>query len=453
MHLLISFLVLLVLLLAGVRIAVALAAAGMVGLLVFLGPQGTYAAVGSIPYSSVAKYSLSVVPLFIVMGILAKNAGLGERAFRLVSGISGRFPAGAGLATVGAMGAFAAVSASSVASVAALGPIADSEMRRAGYTAHLRSGLIAVSGTLGVLIPPSIILVIYGITTGENIGQLLLAGVIPGILTMVAYAVVVMALAGRSVRATQPAVAAQQSAARPADFDGAAETSTPDSGGSAFTRENIIGGLQALSLFAIVMGGIFSGWFSATEAAAVGAIVALVMLLMNRSSAGQRRRLLAESFREATSSTAMIFFLIVGASIYGYYLTITRVPHELSQAVAESGYNRYIVLLLILLALLVMGLFLETMSLLLISVPLIYPVLVGSLEFDGIWLGIIVVKMIEIALITPPVGLNVYVLSGAIKLPPEVIFRGVVPFFVAELVLIGLLIAFPELVTWLPSHV
>lgn len=444
MHLVVSTIVLVLLLLAGVRVALALAGAGLIGLLMDDGMRVTMSVAANVPYSSVAKYGLIVVPLFICLGVLAQSTLIGERCYALIRRLAGRLPAGEGLATIGAMGAFAAVQGSSSASLAAVGPVANEEMAKSGYSVQLRTAIIAVSGTLGILIPPSIILAIYGIVSGENIGALLIAGIVPGLVTMVSYSAVTVWAYQRE--RSRPSEAVDHTA----DPDEGPSTGrTPELAKSSGVGYEMWGALQGACLFVVIMGGIYTGVFTPTEAAAAGVVLALIVLVFSRH-VSNKRAALVESLTQTVSTSSMIFLLVAGASIYSYYLINSRVPHELTEAVADSGMSKYATLLLILVALVVMGCFLDGISILLISVPLIYPLLVDNFGFDGIWLGIVMVKAIELGLITPPVGLNVYVLSGVLKVPSETIFRGVTIFYVAEAATVAALVLFPDLVLWLP---
>jgi C4-dicarboxylate transporter, DctM subunit len=451
--LLLALMTLLGLLAARVPVAFSLLAAGVVGIWLYDGVGAADSTLARLPYESPARYVLIVIPFFVAMGIFAKNGRLALDAYNLASrGLRG-IPGGLAIATVAACALFAAVSGSSVATIAALGPTAIREMQRHGYSSTLAAGVVGASGTLGVLIPPSIALVLYGIVTNTSIGPLLIAGIIPGILTALVYAFGVVAaclwkpeLAGRIV----------PDGARPRDL-GAAAVEPPAPGalpvaGNLSSPWTSI--LRVALLFGVVMGGIYSGLVTATEAGALGAIIALLMMFVDSFRAGGWRRVwsdTAASVMESVSLTSMTFMLLIGSAVFTYFLVSAGVPADFTAWMLSFEVAPWMVVALLLLAFVPLGMFLDPISMLLIGVPLAFPVVTG-LGYDALWFGILVVKMVEVGLITPPFGLNAFVVSGVSDIPVDRAFVGVMWFLPLEVVVIVLIFLFPEIVTWLPAQ-
>jgi len=426
------------LLAAEMPVALALAVAGATGLLLIDGVEQTAATLASAPFEATSGYSLVVIPMFILMGVLIANAGVLSDLFSLANRLTRRIPGGLGVATVMSAAGFAAVTGSSAAAVATLGRLCVGEMRKHGYSVRLAAGIVAASGTLGILIPPSIVLVIYGVLTTESIGALLLAGVVPGILTAVVYIITIVTLVRIGYGRADDAVRVE--AAGPADTASTARLREYE---SAF---------YILIVFVVVLGGIYGGIFTETEAGAMGALCALVILFIrgSRTELGLWRSL-AAALRESAAVTSMIFALLIGGSVFTLFLVSGRLPNDLTDWVIGLDVSSHVVLLIFLLVLLVLGALIDGVSILLLTVPLAYPV-ITELGFSGIWFGVIMVKMIEIGLLTPPFGINVYLVAGVVKgVRVEDAFRGAFPFVVAEICVVTILIAFPELVTWLPD--
>lgn len=441
------------------HVGLSLMAAAFVGVLILRGTGAATSTVASMPFSTSADYSLTIIPLFILMGVFAVRAGLAQAGFDIASRALRRLPGGPALASLAGSGMFAAVTGSSVATVATMARVSTDAIVRAGYGIKLAAGVVCAGGTLGVLIPPSIVLVLYGVVTEESIGQLLLAGVGPGLLTIAIYAVTIVGLVvWQRRRDAHPAGAHSERGAvgvdtRPAASDGAdtGGADTRDAGsGTAPARLDILGFCYLGVIFAVSIGTIYLGVATPTEAASFGALAALVILLL-RTRPPMWMRAVNESLTEAIGLTAMTFLLMAGAGVFTYFLALTGASSELVAWVLEADLPPYLALVLCLLLLLPLGMFLDGISMILIAAPLLHPILIGY-GFDGIWLGVLIVKVAEMALITPPVGMNAFVYSGAVK---EAglgrVFRGIVPFIVADVVVVALLIAFPDVVTFLPG--
>jgi C4-dicarboxylate transporter, DctM subunit len=448
-----ALLILLVLLVSGVPVAFALATAGIIGIVISRGSNVAASTIGTLPYGSTARFTLIVIPMFILMGLLASYARVAEDTFRISNRLLRRLPGGLALASIAACAGFGAVSGSSVATAATVGRLSVTEMRKHGYDTAFAAGVVGAAGTLGVLIPPSIILVLYGIITGESIRLLLTAGIIPGLLSAVIYGAVVIWRAKRSDKIFQSPVsvaadgtqAANPSSGAPTDQDFGPAIGDEDRKG--------YGGLVKIAiLFTIVMGGIYFGIFTATEAAAMGAAAALLMLLFDVFRVGPAKlvRNLFDSLAETASVTSFIFMILVGASIFTFFLVSAGVPSRFTGWVLALEISPLMIVALLLLIMVPLGMFLDPVSIMLIVLPLAYPV-VDGLGFSGIWFGILVVKTIEIGLITPPVGINAYIISGAADVSVEDAFKGILYFLPADAATTVVLFAFPSIVLWLPS--
>lgn len=444
-------------------VAFALAGSGLTGILLLDGPSRATSWLGATPYSAVSSYSLAIIPLYILLGMFALHGGLAERTYALASRALGRIPGGLGIATVAACSGFAAVSGSSVATAASIGKISVAEMRRHGYNVGFAAGIVAISGTLGILIPPSVALVMYGVVAGESVGKLLAAGVVPGVMSAVVYCLFI-AIAGRRYVVTPDASLRTElvhaggidtPSAAPVDRDDA----DPADHGERIDRSSRWVNARSLlwlgGIFVAIFLGIFTGIFTVIESAAVGALVAMLMVVVESRWNGGLRNVwqkLVAATRESSSVASMAFMLLVGATIFSTFLVLSRVPERLASAVGELSVPPVVVLCVILAVLLLLGTVLETLSLILVAVPLVYPIII-ELGYDGVWFGVLVVMMVEIGLITPPVGMNVFVVSSSAGVPVETAFRGVLPFLLPALGLVGLVVVFPQIALWLPSLV
>jgi C4-dicarboxylate transporter, DctM subunit len=441
-------LILVVLLACEVPVAFALGASGVIGLVLLDGFALAHATLGRLPFQSTSRYALIIVPMFVLMGLLAMHGGIADDVFRLGDRMLRRLPGGLGLATIFACGCFAAVSGSSVATVATVGRTSVTKMRNYGYDATFAAGIVGAAGTLGVLIPPSVVLVLYGIITGESIGQLLVAGIVPGLLSALLYAVTVslrVRLRPQLIRhhALDTAMAGGGGDRPPAN-----DTAAPPPG----LRHTLPGVVRIGVIFTVVVGGIYTGVVTATESAALGGFVALLLTLPRLVRSDTRVRLtLAVAARDAATVTSMIFAILIGAGLFTFFLVRAGVPTSFTRWVLALDVPPLLIVLLLLTMMIPLGMALDPVSILLISVPLAHPVVTG-LGFDGIWFAILTVKMIELGLITPPVGLNAYVLAGSIDgVNVEQAFRGLGPFFAVDVVTVAILVAVPGLVLWLPG--
>lgn len=427
---------LVVLLAIEVPVAFCLAGSGVLGLVLLRGTSVASATMASLPYQATSSFTLTVVPMFVLMGMFAMQANVAEDLFRLTNRALRFLRGGVAVATIVTCAGFAAVCGSSVATAATVGRLTIDEMRRYGFSGGFAGALVASAGTLGVMIPPSIALVLFGIISNESIGALLLAGIVPGIVSAVIMALGVLILA-RFGHGFDPAIARE------------AEKAAPVSSARSYS-----GIVKLALLFAIVIGGIYSGVITATEAAAIGAMASFAMLVL---SALKRELRFWPALAEALSSTAslssMVFAILIGASIFSYFLVTAGVPGDFADWVLGFDISPSLLVLLMLCSLIPLGMILDGVSIQLITVPLFYPVVVTELGFDGLWYAILTVKMIELGLITPPVGVNAFIVANLVgRGGLEQVFRSLSIFVVIDLVIFGVLFAFPGIVTWLPDR-
>jgi tripartite ATP-independent transporter DctM subunit len=409
-----------------VPIGVALALVGVCGYAAMDGWRNAITALGSVPYELASAYSLSVVPLFILMGAVATRANMSSELFSAANAVFSGFRGALTNATIGACAAFGSICGSSIATAATFSKVAIPEMRRHGYDAGLAAGAVASAGTLGILIPPSVILAIYSLVAEESLVKLFAAALLPGLLLATLYVLVVLVLA-RAVPHWTPYVA-------------------PMKLGERLRAARGMWKLAALFFLAVV--GVYLGWFSPTEAAAVASFAAIAIGFATRTLG---LRGLVEALLDTVFSTAMLFFIIVGAFIFSRFIVLARVPNELVAFVTETGMSPASIVLAVILLYFLLGTFLEEVSTILITVPVIMPLML-SIGYDGVWFGIFVTVMATIGLISPPVGLTVFVIQAQNPdIPVTRIYLGTLPFLAADFVLLGLLLAFPALALWLPA--
>lgn len=430
---LVAFAILLVMVFVRVPIAFAMAITGGIGFAILRGWGPAGSMVGNAVFETGLNYSLSVVPLFIFMGNVLAGSGIAHGLFAAADRVFGRMRGGLAMATILSCGGFSAVCGSSLATAATMSKVTMPSMRRYGYSDSLATGAIAAGGTLGILIPPSVVLIIFGLLTEADIGKLFLAGIIPGVLGIIGYLIAVMV----AVR-LKPELAPQVGEVHP------------------MTRSDAVSVAAVLALFVFIMGGIYGGFFTPIEAAGMGAGAALLIAF---ATGGMTKPALWTAFLDSATASAMIFSIIIGAEIFGNFITFAGLPDGLSDIVLNLGVSPWTVLIVIVLIYMVLGCFLESLSMILLTVPVFYPIVTG-LDFglavlqdpDAvlIWFAIIVVVVTEISLITPPIGMNVFVLRSVL---PDVslstIFCGVFVFWVADIVRLALIIGLPALSLYL----
>jgi C4-dicarboxylate transporter DctM subunit len=416
--------VLLVLIFIGMPIGFAMALVGFAGFAFIAGMEGALSNLSAVPFGYVADYSFVVIPLFLLMGNLAANTGISRDIYTAAHSWVGQLRGGLAMSTVVASAGFAAVSGSSTATAAAMGKVSFPEMQRYNYDPKIAAGSIAAGGTMGILIPPSMGFILYAILTEESVGQLFMAGIIPGILEVVFYIITIYILC-----MSNPAIA-------------------PAGAKTSFKQKliSLKGVWSMLALFALVMGGIYAGFFTPSEAAAVGAFGALAISLVMRRFTF---KIFINSLAETGQTTAMIFILIIGAMIFMRFLAVSNLPFVLSEFVANLNVPAYGVIAAVVVFYIFVGCFLDIFSSLVLTIPIIYATIM-ALGFDPIWFGVLFVRVAEIGLITPPIGLNCFVIAGVTNLPVGTVFRGIIPFFIADILHVTLLIAVPQLSLFLP---
>jgi tripartite ATP-independent transporter DctM subunit len=410
-----------------VRVVFAAAVVGLIGLVELLGWGPAAGIVGTIPHSKSSTYALSVLPMFIFIGFMAFHAGMTQQLFDAARKWVGWVPGGLAVATVFATAGFAAVSGASTATSAVFSRVAIPEMLKYGYDKKLAAGVVAAGGTLATLIPPSAIIVIYAIIVEESVGRLLLAGFLPGAVSALIYAGIIMVWA---IRKPEEA---------------------PSVGGYSWGErfKSLPGITPIFAVVAIIISAIYSGWATPTEAGALGAAVVFVMAVARGASFSSIRG----SLMESAKLTVMIFSLIWGVLIFVRFLGFSGLPEAFTSWVVSLDTHPMIIMICILLSYAVLGMFMDAIGMLLLTLPVVYPAVI-ALGFDSIWFGIIVVKMAEVCLITPPIGLNCFVVNGVRPdIPLTDVFRGITLFFIADVITIAVLLAFPEIVTWLPDLV
>ncbi len=381
------------------------------------------------PYSFIASFPIVAVPLFLLMGYVAFHAGFTRDLYYTARMWLSHLYGGLAMASVAGCAMFAAVSGSSLATAAAMGKLAVPEMLRYKYDKGLASGVVAASGTLGSLIPPSILMILYGLFTEESVGQLLMAGLIPGVLSALIYMLMVWVRAKINPEIAPPAEGVTW--------------------GERFS--SLKGTWSIIVLFAIVMGGIYTGFVTPTEAAAVGAAGAWVLGFLARRLDKEKCK---AALLETTRTTASIFALVLGAKLFVGFVALTGVAGALTEWATSLDVAPVWILVCLSLIYIVLGTFMDPIGMMLLTLPVVTPV-ISALGYDLVWFGVIMVKFLEIGLITPPVGLNVYILKGVVgdAIPLETIFKGIMWFLAMDIVTLAILIAYPEISLWLPSQV
>ena len=409
----------------GVHVGFALIIVGFAGFALICGINPALANMAIIPFAKATDYAFAVIPLFLLMSAFVSNSGIGREAYDSARAWVGQARGGLAMATVGACGLFAACSGSSLAGAVTMGKIAYPEMKRYNYAPSLAVGCVAAGGTLGILIPPSMGFIIIGILTELSIGKLFIAGIIPGILEIVFYCGAIYFLCRLNPR-MGPA-------------------------GPKTTFRRKVGSLgltwPVILLFLLIIGGIYAGVFTPTEAGGIGAFGALVIGLARRKLS---RRGFLDSLMDTALTAAMIIILLMGAFVFNAFLNVTRIPYVASEYIVGLGLSKYIILVILLFSYIILGCFLDIYAILILTIPIIFPT-IEAMGFHPLWYGVIMVRVIEIGLITPPFGINLFGLAGTVDVPVGTMYRGIIPFFIADILHVALLIAVPLLSTFLPE--
>lgn len=425
----IGIVLLLVLILLRVSVGLSLFLVGFVGVSMLSDWNVGLSQLGASAFGSSNNYGLSVIPMFILMGMFMSNTGLGKDLFTAVDKWIGHLRGGLAIATVGAASIFSAISGSSNATTATLSKICIPEMNEYKYKTTFSTAAVAAGGTLGVLIPPSVLLIIYGALTSVPIGPLLIGGLVPGIIMTLMF----MIMINIQVR-LNPSIAPRK------------KETTP-------LTEKILS-LKSiwpfLIIFAISIGGIYFGYFTPSEAGGIGAIGAFFLTVLTKKLSFKK---LLSSLDETLRLTVMLFLILIGAGIFGKFLALSQIPMYLTGLVGTLDVNPYVILFLILGVYFILGMFLEGIAIMTLTLPIVFPI-ITQLGFDGLWFGIIMIMLINIGVLTPPLGLSVYIISGIVKeVPIQQIFKGVIPAIITMVVLTVILIIFPEIVTFLPNMI
>ena len=425
---LLGLLLMLILLAASLPVAFVMGLVGVLGFAAVINTPAALAMLAADLYDVLSNYGLTVIPMFVFMGQVCFHAGISRKLFNAAYHWMGWLPGGLAMATVGACAAFGAICGSGPATAATMTAVAMPEMRRFSYSDTLASGVVAAGGGLGMLIPPSVVFIVYGVLTEQSIGKLFIAGILPGLLVALLFCLVILAecLVNPAVGPAGPRFPLR---ARLASLKGVAET---------------------LALFALVMGGMFAGWFTPTEGAAVGAAGSVaVAAIVGRCSA----RMLWRAAQETIRTSCMVMIIVAGATVFGHFLAVTQIPGDLAAWLAALPLPAWMVLGLIVVFYLVAGCFVDALALIMLTIPIFYPVVL-QLGYHPVWFGVVIVLVTMMGAITPPVGVNVYVVSGMERdLSLQTVFRGSLPFLAALVAAVILLMLLPGLATWLPDLV
>lgn len=377
-------------------------------------------------YATFSSYNLTVVPLFVLMGQVAFHSGISGRLFNSANKFFGHLPGGLAIATIGACAGFSAVSGSTSATAATMASVALPEMKKFKYDPALATGVVAAGGSLGILIPPSTIFIIYGIMTEQSIGELFIAGVIPGILLSLFFIISILIWTR---------------------FNPEIGPRAPRSSWNERIK-SLSGIIETLILFVLVMGGLFAGFFTPTEAAGIGASGTIVIALAGRRLSWQG---FVRALYDTTRISCMIFVVVAGATVFGHFLAVTQIPANIGAFVADLQFHPMIIMGFIIVIYLFLGCLMDSLAMIMLTIPIIYPVVL-AMGYDPIWFGVVIVVIAEMGVITPPVGINAYVVAGVARdVPLHLIFRGALHMLYAMLALAVLLLVFPKLATFLPQ--
>ncbi|AQS51710.1 MAG TPA: TRAP transporter large permease [Paenalcaligenes hominis] len=423
---LLGLIALLACLFVGLPIAWGMLLIGVIGFSFYTGLEAAFTMAAQTAYDTGMSYSFTVLPLFILMGNLVNASGLSRDLYTAANAFIGHLRGGLAMATILACGSFSALSGSSMATTAAMSRVAMPSMRKYNYDDRLATGSIAAGGTLGILIPPSVIMVVYGILTETDIGKLFAAGFLPGFLAILMYLATVLILTTFNPKLGQPGVKSSWA-----------------------QRLHATKGVFAITvLFVVIMGGIYGGVFTPTEAAGIGAFCTFLITLKRR---GWQPKVYLTVLVEAAQTTAVMFALVIGALIFTNFLTVAGLPNQLLDFIKTLDMSPLMVIFMICLIYLVLGCFLETMSMVMLTVPIFYPI-VASMGFDLVWFGIIVVVAAEISLITPPLGLNIFMIKNVMPdIPLRTVIYGVTPFVITDIIRLAVLVLVPWIVMVIPN--
>lgn len=377
-------------------------------------------------YTVFSSYSLTVVPLFVFMGQILFYAGISRKLYDAAYAWLGHYKGGLAMATVGACAGFSAICGSTNATAATMATVALPEMKRFKYRDELATGVVAAGGSLGILIPPSVIFIVYGIMTEQSIGKLFMAGILPGILLSILFILTIYIWVS-----IKPEMAPRV-----------------EKQGFRVRIRSLTGLIEVIILFVLVMGGLFIGIFTPTEAGAVGAFGGLIIPLVRRQLSWQG---FIMALYSSTRTTCMIFMIVAGATVFGHFLAVTTIPTTLSTWVVGLPIPPWAVMIVVMFFFLIGGCFMDALGMIMLTIPIFYPVAI-ALGYDPIWFGVVIVLVTELGVITPPVGINVYVVSGIAKnVPLEVIFKGAIPFVLTLLTYVIIMVFFPQIALFLPS--
>jgi C4-dicarboxylate transporter DctM subunit len=419
---------LMVLLVCSMPVAVAMGVVGVVGFAAVVKGKAAMAVLSADLYDVFSNYSLTVIPLFVFMGQVAFHTGISRRLFAAANSWLSALRGGLAMATIGACAAFGAICGSGPATAATMAAVALPEMKRFKYDDALASGTVAAGGGLGMLIPPSVVFIVYGILTEQSIGKLFIAGLVPGIVVAILFCLTIAVLCRLNPRLAPPAVKVSW-------------------------RErfrSLSGVVEMLILFVFVMGGMFAGWFTPTEGAAVGAAGSIIVAAVGRNLTW---KMLVQAGMETIRTSCMVLVIVAGATMFGHFLAVTGLPTGFAGWLSTLPLPAWMIMVVVILFYLFVGCFIDSLALVLLTVPIFFPV-IRRLGYDPIWFGVMIVLVTQMGVITPPVGVNAYVVSGIERsIPLQTVFRGAVPFLVTLIIACVLLMIFPQLATGLPQLV
>ncbi len=424
----IGLLALVVLLFSRMPVGFLMALIGFIGFGTIVSWDSSLSLMAKDIFAVFGSYNLTVIPLFVLMGQIAFHAGISSRLFDTAYRFIGHLPGGLAIATVGACAAFSAICGSTNATAATMAAATLPEMKRYNYKPELATGVVAAGGSLGILIPPSVIFIVYGILTEQSIGKLFVSGILPGIMLTLFFIAAIMIWV-----TLKPELGPK--------------------GPKSTWKERIAslpGTIEILIIFVFVMGGLFAGFFTPTEAGGMGAFATLAVAVVKRNIDWKG---FVQALEETTRISCMIMVIVAGATIFGHFLAVTRIPYDIASWISSFDLPGWAIMSFIIMIYLIGGCFIDSLALIMLTIPIFYPVVLHY-GFDPIWFGVIIVLVTQIGVITPPVGVNVYVVAGVARdVPLHVIFKGVVPLLIAMIILCFLLIPFPQIATFLPSLV